>query len=215
MTGDTIVDAVINEGGFSVSDTGIARTTVTAWCHAAYIEMVTRSRWALSIASLGTTAADTSEYSLSDSIIDIYEVKVGATGAPLPRVGVEDIWSLLASGTTLVAPTTMVYAGTFSSAGDGKLYLYPAPDTAGDTIYGLVASLPSAFTDSSGFAPSIPEDFHRALVWGALAEGYGVGEETLDQADYWRNRFETKIEELRRRKNSRVGQNTVLSIRRR
>lgn len=215
MTGDTIVDAVVNEGGFSVSDTGIARTTVTAWCHAAYIELVTESRWAQSIASLGTTVAGTAEYALADTIIDVYEVKVGATGRPLPRVGVDTIWNLIANEETLLGQTTMVYAGTFSNAGAGKLYLYPAPSTSGDTISGLVASLPSAFTDSAGFTPAIPEDFHRSIVYGALAEGYGVGEEALDQAAYWRERFETRIEKLRRRKNSRVGEVTTLSIRRR
>lgn len=215
MNGAAVIDAVISEGGFSVADTGVARTTVTGWCHAAYIEMVTESRWALSIASIGTTVAGTTDYALADTIIDVDQVKVGASGRPLPRVGVQDIWELLAADASLAGATTMVWAPSFSSVGAGQITLYPAPDTSGDTIYGLCTSLPSAFTDSSGFTPAIPEDFHRSIVYGALAEGYGVGEEALDQAAFWRDKFETRIEQLRRRKNSRIGGNTQMSVRRR
>ncbi len=99
-----------------------------------------------------------------------------------------------------------MFGPAWTSAGVAQIELYPVPEESGLTIIALAASLPPDLTDTDTTTPIIPVDFHRALVEGAVADGLRLIDERIQEAQAFEDRFDAAIEQLRRRKNSRVGQ---------
>jgi hypothetical protein len=214
MNGQQIVDAVVNEGGFDTSSTGIDRATVAGWVADRYRDLVVRAKWLMAIQTIATTVAQQADYALSDSIVEVEELKVG--GMRYSAIGVEEMWDLDAARLELKPGFGGVFAPTYDAAGVTKLSLFPEPVTAGDAIDALVVLPPADFTDSSSFAPAVPTDFHRKLVDGAIAEGLAKIDERLNEATFYEQRWEATVEALARRKRSRVAQPvTTLRVSRR
>lgn len=205
MTGADIVDAVVSEGGFDTSASGVARTVVTGWCKARYDDLVIRARWRMAIVALGPTVAAEPDYALPDTTVEAESLRVDSS-RPWARVGLTDVWSLETGDTILAALTPGVFGPYFDDAGASFVRLYPTPESAGLAIDALCAVAPVTFADSASFTPIVPIDFHRDLVRGATADGkrlvFGQQAEA-DADDAW---WETRVEALRRRKLSRVGQ---------
>lgn len=63
-----------------------------------------------------------------------------------------------------------------------KVRLWPAPDDTGYTIRGMYYSLPSEMTASTD-TPSLPTEYHMAIVYNALVK-YGGYEESGDQYNF-------------------------------
>jgi hypothetical protein len=72
------------------------------------------------------------------------------------------------------------------------------------TIDALWAVLPAALATTD--TPQIPEDFHMTgIKAGVIADGLKLIDEQHQEASVWEGEFQQAIEDLRRRRNSRVG----------
>lgn len=214
MNGQEIVDAVVDEGGFDTSSTGIDRATVSGWVADRYRDLVVRARWRMAIQTIATTIAGEADYSLSDDVVEVDELKVN--GTRYSAIGVEEMWDVDASLLGLKPGFGGVFAPTYDSTGATSIRLHPEPTTAGEDIDGLVVLQPVAFEDSSSFALAIPADFHRKLARGAIADGLALIDERLQEASVYEQEWEATVDALSRRKRSRVAQPvTTLRVSRR
>lgn len=197
MTAAEIVARVRSQ--FDVSD-----AEALASLNDRYKRLVGESQWLLQQVNLGTTAIDQATYTLPDNVADLRYVYVQDAEGPseYSRVGDADILGLK-TGRLRTSGSGGVFAPAYSSSGGSQVELYPAPDAAGSTVYGLGAVVPAdlALADT----PAVPVDFHPALVDGVIADLYARVDERLDLAQVHETRFVSEIERLRRRKNSRVG----------
>jgi hypothetical protein len=97
--------------------------------------------------------------------------------------------------------------------GQAVVELFPTPSVSGYTIVALAST--SAVPMSAGTdVPSVPEDFHQALVDGAIATGLRRIYERHDDADRYERSFSSPdgqgaVQLLKRRANSRVGSGPV------
>jgi hypothetical protein len=211
VNGAAIVDAVVNQGGFDTTAGGVDRVTVTSVVAEAYVDQVVRARWRTAPTSLGPTVVDQGEYTLPDTVVEVDLLRVG--GVPYARVGVEQLWDLR-GGVRELEDAAGVFAPYFEADGDEQVALHPVPTEAGLTIEGMCVLEPAAFADDAGFAPITPTDRHPDLIERAIV----LLKRRLDEidADPGDAVWESRVEMLRRRKNSRVGQGVQrLSVRRR
>lgn len=204
MTGQEIVDAVIEEGGFDTSSTGIDRATVSGWVSERYKDLVVRAKWRMAITTIATTVSGEANYPLDDAIVEVDEIKVG--GVRYSAVGVEEMWDIDSALLELKPGFGGVFAPTYDDQGNTSIRLNPQPVTAGTVIAGLVVLQPAPFQDASSFTPAIPADLHRKLVDGAIAEGLAKVDERLNEAGFYEGRWEQTVDALSRRKRSRVSQ---------
>ncbi len=202
MTGKEVIDAVVLEGGFDTSSTGVSRVTVTGWVLHRYRVMVARSKWRMLRSELGPTVAGQALYTLPDTAVDVEQLYVDSR--PYGRVGSSELFELAAGDLTTGGDG--VFGPAWTSAGVAQIELYPVPEESGLTITALAASLPPDLADTDQSTPIVPVDFHRALVEGAVADGLRLIDERIQEAQAFEDRFDAAIEQLRRRKNSRVGQ---------
>lgn len=204
MHAAALIDAIIAEGGLDVS-----RTQALQWLNDRYREMVARSKWRMAELQLFTTVAGQAGYNLADDVIDVDSLLVAdpadSTGyAPYSRVSARDIFALR-NGQSRMRGRGGVFAPQFSATGTQQLQLYPVPTVGGLVVTALVALQPGALADTTASVPIVPEDYHPSLRDAAVAVGLRLFEERLDLAVAHEQAFENKIEELRRRKNSRIG----------
>ncbi len=96
MTGKEVIDAVVLEGGFDTSSTGVTRATVVGWVLHRYRVMVARSKWRMLRSELGPTVAAQGLYTLPDTAVDVEQLYVD--GRPYARVGSSELFELT-SGT--------------------------------------------------------------------------------------------------------------------
>lgn len=201
MTFDEIVTGVLTQGGFDVS-TAVAGS----WVHEVYRRAVAQSQWQMESLSLGTTVTGVSTYAIPERVVDIVGINLNdGSGRGQPsdwlRVTPTDMWALRA-GRKSVSGSGGAFAPSYGSAGERRIELYPVPET-GAAIEALAAVLPA--TLSGAAVPVIPEDLHGALIDGAIALGLLRMDERADSAQTFEARFERMVQDLRRRKNSRVG----------
>ena len=195
-----LVTALRTEGG---TDATVAQAK--SWLNDAHKRMVARAKWRMAQISLGTTVTDQAEYALDSDVVDLEGLLVGS--APYERASQRDLWKLKAGNATLSGPGG-VYAPDFTSAGVRQIELYPAPEVDGTAISGLAALLPATLVADAD-VPIVPEDFHQALVTGAIAIALERQDERLAEAADFRTRFDQEVEMLRRRGNSLIGSGTV------
>lgn len=193
-----IITAVIDQAG-----TDATRATVLSLLNEAYQEQVVRSQWLLENHAIGTVAAGTSEYSLPDGVVDIKRLKVGSYR--YEQIGIDQLWDLTASGTGTWTGRGGLYSLTYSSTGGTSIALYPTPTESGAAIVALGPAQPDALTDSSSSIPITPTDTHGSLIDGTAALVLLRVDERPDLAGQYQQRFDTAVERLRRRKNSRAG----------
>lgn len=203
MNGQAIVDAVILEGGFDTSSTGVTRATVVGWCRERYADLVVRARWYMETRQLAVTAAGEPTYLIPDEVVEVDVVRIGSRR--WERVGPAEMFDLEGSDLGLSSDRAGVFAPWWDSSGSEGIRLWPAPTAAGVVIEALCSLQPPEFQDASSWSPLIPADMHRRVVDGAVAEGMRVIEERQDAAAGYEARFEGAVEALRMRKNSRIG----------
>lgn len=200
MTFDALVAAVLAQGGFSVEP-----AVAGGWVNAKHQEAVAKSQWMQQSLSLGATVADQGTYEIPDRVVDIVDLYLpndqGNPGA-WSRTTQTDLWDVKAGRAGLIG-SGGVFAPAFGDAGEKLVELWPAPLVSGDAITALAAMVPVAM--SSGMSPVIPGDMHEALVDGAIGIGLLRIDERADSASAFEANFQRMVQELRRRRISRVG----------
>lgn len=194
MTAAQIIDAVIAQCG-----TDASRATVLSLLNEQYASQVADSRWMRTVASIGDTVLEQSQYPIPVGLIEAFGVKVG--DAPYTPVGDDSLWQVRAGTATLSYGRGGVYSQTYDSAGALVIDLQPSPTVAGVpiTVYGAV--LPAPLTDGTN-APVTPVDTHGSLIDGTAALVMLRIDERPDLSAPFQARFQARTEDLRRRKNT-------------
>lgn len=197
MDAATIVTQTISQIG-----TDTDRATVLSLLNEAYGTQVARARWLREIISIATTTAGTADYALADNVVTLERLRAGAY--EFDPVGIDQMWALGTAGGTWNGRSG-VYSVDYSSTGSTSITLYPTPDESGVALTGLASVLPDALTDDTGSVPVTPVDSHGSLIDGTAALILLRIDERPDLAAPFQQRFDGVTEEIRRRKNSRVG----------
>jgi hypothetical protein len=204
--GDAI-DKVSQQGGFDTSASNTSRPVVMSWLSTKHQQMVRRSRCYQDDATLGTTVADQSKYTLDQMILEVYTLEVG--GTPYSRIG-QRRYRKLTSG-WLGLRVAGVFTPDYSSPGSLGVGILPAPDHDGDAITGWVALSAPTLTSEGGTFLVPADEWVEAIVDGAI----GIGQDRVNQNPYvaesYEQTFTDATEELRRMVNSRIsgGASTV------
>lgn len=203
MTFEEIVAAVADQGGFDTRATGSSTSDIEGWVNDAYRKLVVRSKWRKAQVQLGLTVTDQAEYVLPDTVEDIIE-GILVDGEPYARTGQETLWRLKSGR---ASARTGLWAEDYSSTGQAQIELYPAPDSDDLEIQALAVISPDEL--SAAMVPTIPEDFHSALIDGAIATGLRRVDERIAEADSFEGRFLEAIEDLRKRGNAKLSTGPV------
>lgn len=193
-----MVAAVTGQGGFDTSGGHVDEATVISWIEDYYRKLVARTQWRKAEISFGNTVAGQAQYAVPANVVDVRKIRVA--GRPYRRVGIDDLDLLKAGEDTSPRP---VFAPAFEADADAVVELWPVPE-AGQAITSVAALLPPALSAGSS-VPAVPEDFHQAIVDGAIAEGMRRIYQRHDDAQQYEQRFEDAVKELKRRANSRIG----------
>jgi hypothetical protein len=163
------------------------------------------SKWVETEVELGPTVIDQELYEVDANIVDLSELIVGE--APYLRVGQRQFFRLKAGTLRLSSDANGAFAPRFTSAGLKQFGLYPTPDAAGDTILGFASITPEDLTGTE--VPPFPDDLERAVLDGAKVVLYQDVDENPEEAAIYDDRFRLAAEDLRRRRNSRLGSGPV------
>jgi hypothetical protein len=177
----------------------VTQAQAVAFLNERLARMVAESEWLMVTKSLGTTVADQANYALAADLVDLAAVKIvnGDDTWLYYGTSLDDLWREDAGD-----GDTSGFAIDYQADGDPEIRLEPAPDTAGLTITGLYAQMPTVLTYGSSSALPIPVDVHTHLLAGAQADCLDQ-EGRMDLSAKYEARFEEGIIKLRRRKNSR------------
>lgn len=189
-----MIDEVRRAGGMDV-DIGQASN----WLNSRYKKLCVQSDWSKQIVEIDTTAVDQARYTLPDSISEVHEARVA--GEPLARIGARTLWDLDAQRVHQSTETGFI-APVFSTTGQAQIELFPVPTTAGQLIEVLATVEPDGLSGQQ--TPLVPHDFHKVIVEGAMADAFALLDENLQSADYYEQRFEKGISDLKLRQNRRV-----------
>lgn len=171
MNGQSIVTAVVNQGGFDVSSSGLDRTDAAGWCGEVYNVLVVRSQWLRAITTLATTVAGQADYDWPAGVADVEQVR-DTQGGRYGVVSVDELWDLSSSDLLLDSSSAPVIAPHYSEDGlTVGFTVWPTPATSGTVLEGLCTLFPEAFADDAGFTPVIPEDYHSCIIDGAIRVG--------------------------------------------
>lgn len=168
MTFESIVDDLV-----SLFDVTQARAV--AVLNDRLQDMVARSTALRAIKSLGTTVVDQASYTLDPTVVKVlkvYTVDGTDTTTYEGSSTLEDFIDLTADNAETCGNLYVTEPDADSSVTTENLRLYPAPDTAGLTITGLVALRPAVLTYASATALPIPTDSQDNLKEGAKAVLY-------------------------------------------
>jgi hypothetical protein len=202
MLVSAMVSEIKNAGGIDLEDPD---AQILSWINERHKQMCARSNWTKMAVPLAALVADENTYdidadTLGFEVAEIHELRVD--GTPYTRTGTQSMWDLEAAN-TFATGTGGFYAPMFDPNGNVQLVLYPAPAESGATVEALCTIVPADLAVDD--TPLPPSDFHRAILEGALADALALLDENLDAADRYDQRFEVKVEELRRRQNRRFG----------
>jgi hypothetical protein len=200
VTVGEIIAQVRSQGGIDASS-----DVVRGWVLDRIDRLVSRSKYRIAIQSVGTTAVGQEEYALDEDIVDLAKLKVD--GVPYTLASIEELWDLKngvaytrgRGGGGFFAPS---YGTTGDDSADG-FEIFPAPETAGLGMRGLVALRPEVTPDSS--EPPIPREFHHYIRAGAIADGLALMDERIAEAGAFEEVFEQGVVELSKRRKSRIG----------
>jgi hypothetical protein len=177
----------------------VTQATAVAYLNERLDDMLARSEWMMVVKSLGTTVADQANYALAADLVDLAAVKIvnGDDTWLYYGTSLDDLWREDAGD-----GDTSGFAIDYQADGDPELRLEPAPDTAGLTITGLYAQLPTVLAYGSSSVVPLPRDVHRDWLAGGRADCLDK-EGRQDLAAKYEAQYEQGIVKLRRRKNSR------------
>lgn len=207
MTLAEMVTAVRVEGGVDTTTGATSEATVKQKINQRYRRMVTKARWRRGIVSVGATKVGVAEYAIPYAVAELEGLMVD--GGPVARIGQTELWRLKAGQ---ASASGSVFAPDFTWAGIEQVEIYPAPVQAGLAIEALATLHPDELVNDPD-KPIVPEQFHPAIVDGAVGDFRALLDERLDQVPYFDQRFDAAVEELRRLKNSQTGGGNVAQIR--
>ena len=189
-----------------VAADGVTETEAGQLINQRYDEGVTESLWLEKEITLGTTTANTSEYSMPET--DLVQIEYAYIGTvPYDRVGLDEMKSLQAGRAALSDTTRGAIAPAFSSTGTPKFEIYPTPSTTGDTITGVVADSPAVLTETD--VAVTPSFFDQCLIDGARALVFDEEDERGSDRERLEARFDRGVARLRERKHKRIGRGPV------
>lgn len=203
-----MVAAVTTQAAFDTSGSNVTPATILSWINEKHREICVRSKYLKETLELGPTVAATPTYAIPTAVAEIRALRLG-TASEYLRVNVEQMWALRAVNATLTGPEQGAYAPAFSSGGVQSVEIFPTPTASGTSISALVVAIPPDLTTAPDTAPSIPQDFHEAVVNGAIGMGYLRTDARADLAAPYMADFEAKVALLKRRAVARVGQGPV------
>lgn len=206
MNTQTIINAIVSEGGFDVDETDTARSVILGWVQTRYDLALSRTKYRKMSVELGPTVVAQATYALPAHVVDLMRLRVDGSKGWL-RVTGDDMWNLKSDGSTILVAAAGAFAPAFEADADQMVELYPVPSAAGLAIEALCATVDTTqLTDGTGSTPAVPADLHRALfVKGGIAEGLGTIEKRPDLAASFEAEFGEAVKELGRRAKSRVG----------
>lgn len=199
MTFAQMISAVYEQHGFTLS-----RDAVKEIINERYQTMAAVAEWRVALLEVGPTVADQGNYSLSADVEELTHLRIGASGAPIDRITWAELLQLKANQAYLYGQTPhIVFAETFTEAAGTEVEIYPAPSTAGDTIYALGSFTPPVMTDENA-TPAVPGRFHKPIVDGAIAVCLERDTEDLPRADRFEARYDAATALLKRLRMSRM-----------
>ena len=214
MQTDELIAAVRDQGGFDKTSLATSETVILSWLNARYRELVAESGFVKGVRDLGPTVAGQKEYALPDSIVRVTRLRAGSL-RPFAPMALDDLWELHAGHATLESGTDGAYAETWREDGTESVMIYPEPSAEADqplgadeTIEAVCVVLPTALA-AGDTGPVVPDDFHEAIVDGAIAMGLLRDDGSAALAAPFEERFQAAIVRLKRRATGRVGKGPV------
>ena len=214
MQTDELIAAVRDQGGFDKTSLATSETVILSWLNARYRELVAESGFVKGVRNLGPTVAGQKEYALPDSVVRVTRLRVGSL-RPFAPMLLDDLWELHAGHATLESGTDGAFAGSWDAEGVESVMIYPEPSEEADqplgvdeAIEAVCVVLPSPLV-AGGTGPVVPDDFHEAIVDGAIAMGLLRDDGSAALAQPFEERFQAAIVRLKKRATARVGKGPV------
>lgn len=207
MQAPDLITAVLAEGGFDVT-----RAQALTWLNERLKQAVAESGWRRAQQQLGPIIAGQQTYAFDNvNVVTVEELEVGSS--PYERAGERDLWDLQAGRRWVVGPGG-VFVPSQDASGTVSIALWPIPTTqqAGQAITALVTLEPVVLTDDPSVAPTIPLEFHEALISGAIATGLARIDGDLQGAQAWQQQFDDMVQKLIKRGNARIGGSRPVQI---
>lgn len=175
----------------------------------AQVQLALRSEYPRKVsATLTTTVADQSEYTLDTDFLAPMKLAVG--GAPWESTDFETIQQYLRNDLWLNRDGA--FAIEPDDTGTDQLVLYPAPSTATDLRFTYVYS-PTALVSGPDTPGAFPDFAHNYLCYYAAAWAFRSLEDNPQLAQVWDDRFDLKVAELRRYRIRRSHRKGPISVR--
>ena len=214
MQTDELIAAVRDQGGFDSTSLATSQSVILGWLNERYRELVAESGFLRGTRELGPTVDGQAEYDLPDSIVRVVRLRVGSL-RPFAPMMVDDLWLLQGGNASLESGVDGAFAPSWSADGTEKVMIYPTPSSdpdeslgVGESIDAVCVVLPDALAAGQG-APQVPEDFHGAIVDGAISLGLLRDDGSASLAQPFEERFQAAIVRLKRRATARVGKGPV------
>lgn len=203
MTLDEMVAAVRDEGGFDDTSSSVVPATIVSWVNTKYTEMVEDSKYQKVQRSIGPSVAGEGRYYLGGDIVDVARLQVDNSDA-YARGTIEDLWNLRNGHATVTPGYIGAYIGTFDTAGNSAITIFPTPVEDGLAINILAAVSPTELAAGAD-TPIVPRRYHQAIVEGAIGLGKLRVDERPDLAASREAIFTDAVQKLQRSGNSRIG----------
>jgi len=211
---DELIAAVRDQGGFDTTSLATSQAVILSWLNARYRELCAESGFLRGQRELGPTVADQAEYALPDSVVRVVRLRVGSL-RPFAPMQVDDLWLLQGGNASLESGVDGAFAPSWGSDGVEKVMIYPTPSSdpdeslgVGESIDAVCVVLPDALAAGDS-GPQVPEDFHEAIVDGAIALGLFRDDGAAGLAQPFEEKFQAAIVRLKRRATARVGKGPV------
>lgn len=182
----TFRTAVASELGLQ-NDTSGDQTQIDKWVNEGVVDVVIQTACAISSTSISLTSG-TSDYSLSASIMRIYDAYVSSNSVSyyLQHVTPDDVLAMRRASLANVSPA--VY---YAVAGN-LLMVYPTPDATQSMIVYYVPR-PATLSGSADTPSEIPAEYHPGVEYYALMRGAsyiddgssGMGQAYAQQYQVW------------------------------
>ena len=142
------------------------QTFIDLWVNEGVLDVLMRTDCLMRSATL-TLTSGTKDYTLSSSILKIYDAYVTVSGIAnwLEITTVDEILAMRRTTTANVSP-----AQYYAVGGSDLLMIYPTPSSA-DTLTIYYVPRPATLSASSDSPSEIPAEFHKAVEFYALREG--------------------------------------------